>query len=286
MDKFTDGFWTSRDGLRLHYRDYPGGEGQIPLLCLHGLTRNARDFADFADRHSGQRRVICPDMRGRGQSEYAKEAESYNPLQYLEDVDLLLEELNIDRFVAVGTSMGGLMIMLMALTRPERIAGAVINDIGLTLEKGGVDRIREYVGYGRSFPTWLHAARAAQETQEIAHPGFELADWIAMAKRTMALTSNGRIVLDYDMKISETFLAIDFDSQPDLSAAADGLADKPVLVLRGALSDLFSVEGCAAMMARLGNAEAVTIAGVGHAPLLTEPEAVSAVDRLLARVGQ
>ena len=285
MSEFNDGYWTSRDGLKLHYRDYPGREDRPPVLCLHGLTRNARDFAGLAEGISGGWRVLCPEMRGRGDSEYARAAESYNVVQYVEDVNALLEELAIDRFVAVGTSMGGLMIMLMAMQEPQRIAAAVLNDIGITLEQPGLERIREYVGQGRNFPTWIHAARALEESQGGAHPDFELADWVLMAKRTMTLTSNGRIVFDYDMKIAEPFLAIDFDNQPDLTPALDALAETPVLILRGAESDLFSANTCAAMMARLGNAEAVTVPGVGHAPLLTEGESVAAIDRLLAKVG-
>ena len=284
MSEFSDGYWTSRDGLKLHYRDYPGRQDRPPVLCLHGLTRNARDFADLADRISGEWRVLCPEMRGRGDSEYARGAESYNPLQYIEDVNLLLEALGIERFVAVGTSMGGLMTMLMAMKNPERIAAAVLNDIGTTLELPGLERIKEYVGQGRNFSTWVHAARAMEEAQASAHPNFTLADWVQMAKRTMTLTSNGRIVFDYDMRIAEPFLAIDFANQPDLSPALDALADTPVLILRGAQSDLFSAQTCAAMMARLRNAEAVTVPDVGHAPLLSEPEAVAAIDTVLAKV--
>jgi pimeloyl-ACP methyl ester carboxylesterase len=270
--------------LRLYYRDYPGRTDRPPVLCLHGLTRNARDFAGLAERLAGEWRVLCPEMRGRGESEYARAAESYNVLQYVEDVNRLLDELGIDRFVAVGTSMGGLMTLLMAMTTPGRIAGVVLNDIGTALDKPGLERIKEYVGQGRNFPTWVHAARALAETQGVAHPNFELADWVEMAKRTMTLTSNGRIVLDYDLKIAEPFLEIDFDNQPDMTPALKALADTPLLILRGAVSDLLSAETCAAMMTHLHNAEVVTVPAVGHAPLLTEDEAAAGIDRLLAKV--
>lgn len=289
MAEFTDGTWTSSDGLELHYRDYPGpdssGRSTRPtVLCLHGLTRNARDFADLADRLAGEWRVLVPEMRGRGDSEYAKDAESYNPIQYVGDVNVLLESLGIDRFVSIGTSMGGLMTMLIAMKSPQRLAGVVLNDIGTALEPEGIERILNYAGQGRNFPTWVHAARALEETQQVAHPGFELADWIAMAKRTMTLTSNGRIVFDYDMKIAEAFAKIDFGNQPDLMPAIDAMAQVPLLILRGEHSDLFSAKTCQAMMARLKKAEAVTVPGVGHAPLLTEPEAVAAIDGLLAKL--
>jgi pimeloyl-ACP methyl ester carboxylesterase len=284
MAEYTDGAWTSSDGLALHYRDYPGRDDRPPVLCLHGLTRNARDFADLADRIAGEWRVIVPEMRGRGESEYARDAASYNPVQYLGDINVLLEQLGVSRFVSIGTSMGGLMTMLIAMKTPERLAGVVLNDIGTRLERPGLERILSYAGQGRTYPTWVHAARALEETQSIAHPQFELADWIAMAKRTMTLTSQGRIVFDYDMKIAEAFAKVDFDNQPDLSPAIDAMADIPVLILRGEVSDLFSQANCAEMLARLRNAEAVMVPGVGHAPLLTEPEAAAAIDRLLAKV--
>lgn len=285
MTEVVDRFWTSGDGLKLHCLDYPGGEDRLPVVCLHALTRNARDFAALAERISGERRVIVPEMRGRSESEYARDAATYTPAQYVADVRVLLDELGIDRFVSIGTSLGGLMTFVFAATAPERLAGAVINDVGPWLEPAGLERIKGYVGQGRSFATWVHAARALEETQGVAHPEFELADWIAMAKRLMTLNPNGRIVFDYDMRISETLAEMDPYEQADLWPMLDGLADKPVLILRGALSDLFSSKTMNRMLERLPQAEGVEIPDVGHAPTLDEPEAVSAIERLLNRVG-
>ncbi|MET1754995.1 alpha/beta hydrolase [Novosphingobium sp. RD2P27] len=286
MTRYEDRFWSSRDGLKLHYRDYPGSDARPPLVCLHGLTRNARDFVELAERLSPTWRVLCPEMRGRGESEYTRDAASYNPLQYVDDVLALLDEAGIDRFVAIGTSLGGLMTMLLALQAPERIVGAVLNDVGPCLEPAGLRRIQSYVGQGRSFPTWVHAARAMEEVHESAHPGKDLPFWIAAAKRVMTLSSNARIVFDYDMKIAEAFTALDPDAeQADMWPALEALAGRPVLIVRGALSDLLSEETLARMLDRLPEAEGVTVPGVGHAPMLTEPVATAAIDRLLARVG-
>ncbi len=291
MADFTDRYWESRDGLRLHYRDYaakkgqPGREDRPPVLCLPGLTRNARDFEDVAGRLGGDWRVICPDMRGRGDSAYAKDSSTYNLMQYVDDVSLLLEAAGLDRVVIIGTSLGGLMTMAMAMTMPQRIAAAVLNDIGPQIELAGLERIRDYVGQGRSFSTWMHAARAVQEIQGQAFPHFGISDWLVAAKRSMTLGSNGRIVFDYDMKIAEPLAEIDIATLSDLWTGIDGLAGKPVLLIWGALSDLLSAETLAGMQQRLPGSEAITIEGVGHAPSLGEPEAVSAIDRLLARVG-
>ena len=284
MSEFADCYWTSRDGLKLHYRDYPGRAERPPVVCLPGLTRNARDFAALAGRLAGEWRVLCPEMRGRGDSDYAKDPATYNPLQYVDDVAALFEQAGIDRFVAIGTSLGGLMTMVMAMTMPERIAGAVLNDIGPVLDPAGLARIKGYVGLGRSFPTWMHAARGLEESQAIAYPDYAIDDWLAMAKRLMLLSSNDRIVFDYDMKIAEPLAAVE-DSQADLWPGIDGLAGKPVLLIRGELSDILSPATLAAMQARLPAAEAVTVPRVGHAPTLDEPEAVAAIARLLARIG-
>lgn len=290
MSDFEDRFWTSRDGLKLHFRDYAGPDSpeagaKVPVLCLPGLTRNARDFELLAPRLAAQRRVLCPEMRGRSDSEYARDSASYNPPQYCDDVLALLDQEGISRFAVIGTSLGGLMTMGLALVAPERIAGAVLNDIGPRLEPAGLTRILDYVGQGRNFATWVHAARALEDTHGQAHPGQPLDFWIGKAKRLMTLASNGRIVFDYDMKIAEPLRDFDAGNQADLWPAWETLAGRPLLVLRGALSDLLSDATLKEMLRRVPGAEAVTLDNVGHAPTLDEPEAVAAIERLLARVG-
>jgi pimeloyl-ACP methyl ester carboxylesterase len=284
MTEFSDQYWTSSDGLKLHYRDYPGRADRPPVICLPGLTRNARDFERLAGHLAGEWRVLCPEMRGRGDSAYSKDSATYNPLQYVEDLKSLLGEAGIARFVAIGTSLGGLMTLLLAAGEPERIAGAVLNDIGPEIEAGGLERIGSYVGQGRSFPTWMHAARAVEESHGRFFPDFAVGDWLDLAKRTMTVGSNGRIVYDYDMKIAEPFKAANGAAPPDLWPTLQGLAGKPVLLLRGGLSDVLSEATLSRMRAALPEAEALTLPRVGHAPTLDEPEAVAAIDRLLAKV--
>lgn len=282
---YTDRYWTSPDGLKLHYRDYDGPNDRLPVLCLHGLTRNARDFATLAEHLAVQRRVIVPEMRGRGMSEYARDPASYSPLTYVADVEALLAEQGIARFASIGTSMGGLMTMLLALHDPARIAAAVINDIGPELDPAGITRIAGYVGQGRSFPTWMHAARALQEEHGQSFPDFTIEIWLAMAKRTMVLGQNGRIVFDYDMAIAEPFRNPDGAAPPDLWPAFDALASALLLVVRGALSDLLSDQTLAAMKARHPQMETITVPRMGHAPTLVEPEVLAAIDALLDEAG-
>lgn len=288
MSHFTDCHWTSPDGLKLHYRDYPArsaaGAGRPPVLCLPGLTRNARDFENLAEHLSDGWRVICPEMRGRGDSDYARDSATYNPVQYVQDVAALLEQADIARFVVIGTSLGGLMTMVMAATIGDRIAGAVLNDIGPVIDEAGLARIRGYVGQGRSFATWMHAARALEESQAHAYPDYEISDWLALAKRLMVLGSNGRIVFDYDMKIAEPFNTPEGAGQVDMWPMLEALAGKPVLLLRGALSDILTAKTFEQMQAKLPGASAITLERVGHAPTLDEPESRAAIDALLARI--
>ncbi|MFN3517474.1 MAG: alpha/beta fold hydrolase [Novosphingobium sp.] len=280
----ADRFWTSSDGLKLHFRDYPGRPDRPPVICLPGLTRNGRDFAHVAERLSGEWRVLCPDLRGRGDSAYAKDSATYNPVQYVEDLGRLLAQEGIARFVAIGTSLGGLMTMLVAMTGAERLAGVLLNDVGPEIAPEGLERIRSYVGQGRSFPTWMHAARALQEAQGDVFPDYQVADWLAMAKRCMVVGGNGRIVFDYDMKIAEPFSQPGGEAGVDLWPAFAALDGRPVTLLRGELSDILSPETLARMAAMLTDCEVVTVPRVGHAPMLDEPAAVAAIDRLLARV--
>ncbi|MEG3182228.1 alpha/beta hydrolase [Sphingomonas sp. LT1P40] len=284
MPEFSDGYWWSGDGLRLHYRDYPGDAAQVPLLCIPGLTRNARDYEALAARFAGERRVIAVDLRGRGESGYTKDPMTYVPLTYLQDLEALIGELKLNRFVAIGTSLGGILTMLMASTNPDRIAGAVLNDVGPEIESAGLGRIRGYVGKANWHPTWMHAARAVAESNADVYPGYDIEDWLAMAKRLYRLNSAGRIVLDYDMKIAEPFRVPGNEAGPDMWRAFDGLKGKPLLVVRGERSDILSGATAAAMRERVTGCELLTIAETGHAPTLNEPEAVMAIGRLLERV--
>jgi pimeloyl-ACP methyl ester carboxylesterase len=285
---FIDGYWWSNDGLRLHYRDYAAGgdapSGRPPVICFPGLTRNARDFETVAARLSAGWRVIAVDFRGRGESAYAKDAMTYVPLTYVQDVERLLTDLKIDRFVAIGTSLGGIVTMLLAATGHARIAGAVLNDVGPVIEPAGLDRIRGYVGKGGAYPTWLHAARGIAETNGAVFPHYDLTDWLAVAKRTYRLSGNGRIVPDYDKKIAEPFRLPGGEAGIDLWPALDALTEVPTLIVRGGLSDLLAPGTAGAMATRLKQASVVTIPDVGHAPALDEPEAAAAIDALLARV--
>lgn len=283
---YEDRSWESEDGLNLHYRDYPGPDGYDgpPVICMHGLTRNSRDFAELAEHLGATRRVIVPEMRGRGLSDYAKESATYNPLQYVADVERLLAKEGIEQFIAIGTSMGGLMTMLLAQAKPGRIVAVVMNDIGPEIDPEGVGRISGYVGQGGSYPTWMHAARSLRDVHGGAFPDFDLDDWLEMAKRTLVVSQNGRISYDYDMAIAEPFKQPGNAAPPNLWLAFEALRDVPMVLVRGELSDLLTPDTVKQMGARNPRMTTVTVPRVGHAPTLDEPEARSAIDALLAEL--
>ena len=284
MADFEDGYWDSADGLRLHYRDYSGPATRTPLICMPGLTRNARDFEPIAELLGGKRRMIAIDFRGRGDSAYAKDSMSYMPITYMQDVDALLRELNLKSFITLGTSLGGIVSMLLATIWKDKMKGAILNDVGPEIGAKGAERIRSYVGQGRSFETWMHAARAMAEAHGSVYPDYKLDDWLRLAKRTCKLSGNGRIVFDYDMKIAEPFKLPGGETGVDLWPVFDSLSGVPLLVLRGGTSDILEKPVATKMLKKHGNATLVTIPRTGHAPSLDEPEALEAIKGFLAGV--
>ena len=284
MPGYEDRYWQSADGLKLHVRDYPGGEGRPPILCIPGLTRNARDFEDVAERLAGEWRVLAVDLRGRGDSDYAKDSATYTPLTYVEDVLALLDDLALPKVVAFGTSLGGIVTMLLAATARERLAGVLLNDVGPEIDPAGLARIRSYVGKPGSFPTWMHAARAVEEVNRDVYPGYRINDWLAMAKRLYYVNGAGRIVLDYDMKIAEPFREPGGEAAPDMWPMLGQLAGLPALIVRGGRSDVLSAATAKRMATSLPGSKLVTVRDVGHTPTLAEPAVATAIDALLARV--
>lgn len=280
---WEDRYWTSRDGLKLYYRDYAGRADRPPLLMLHGLTRNSRDFENIAARFAGDWRVISVDFRGRGRSARDPNSAQYVPGTYAGDVLQLLDQLGIEKAVFLGTSLGGLVTMIVATVAPERIAGVLLNDVGPELDLSGIDRIKTYVGKPVVFRDWNEAAEKLQERAGDVHPRYGPAEWLRFARRICRETADG-VEFDYDMAIADPFNAGNTGEVPDGWPYYRALAGRPVLVLRGESSDLLSDAAAERMATEIPNVEVVTVPEVGHAPDLDEPEAVAAIDRLLERV--
>jgi pimeloyl-ACP methyl ester carboxylesterase len=279
-ERFEDRCFTVGDGLRLHYRDYPGSADKPPILCLPGLTRNSRDWAEFAERYSPRFRVIALEFRGRGGSDYDPVPQRYNPLTYARDVLELLDQLGIDQAIFAGTSLGGLVTMTVAAMAPQRICATIMNDVGPDIDASGVERILTYVGKDRRFAGWDQAAEAIAANYGASFERYTHDDWVKMAKRNCR-EDNGEICFDYDMAIAEPFKTTGPTPHVDLWPFFAALAQKPLLVIRGAKSDLLTAETAARMQKAAPDMKLALVPGVGHAPELNEPEAVAAIDEFL-----
>lgn len=280
---YRDGYF-SRDGLRLHYRDYPGPNDGPPLLCLHGLTRNARDFTTFAESWSPRYRVLCLDFRGRGESDYDPIPQRYVPPTYAHDVIALLDHVGVADAVFVGTSLGGIVAMLVAVLDEDRIAATILNDVGPELTDEGLARIRTYVGANARFTSWADAANRVKANQRGLPASWGEAEWERQARRLCRQQPDGSIHFDYDPAIAVPF-GTSTTQVVDMWPLFDALTRNPVLAVRGQHSDLLTPAALDAMARRGPNVTTVTISGVGHAPELIEPDAVRSIRAFLDRAG-
>lgn len=285
MTAYAHLHWRSADGLTLHARDYPGAADRAPVICIHGLTRNARDFEDLAPGIVGAtgRRVLAVDVRGRGASQRAADPMTYNPGLYAVDILALLDDQAIGRAAFIGTSMGGLIMMTLAAMRPGAIAAAVLNDVGPEIAPEGLARIAGYVGVSAEVGDWAGAAAWVKAGNGVVFPHYGDADWDRMARRTFR-EEGGRPVLDYDPDIAAPMRAADPAAPaPDLWPFFGALvAGRPALLVRGATSDILSPEIAGRMRAAAPHMAFAEVPGVGHAPMLDESEAFDAIIALLS----
>jgi pimeloyl-ACP methyl ester carboxylesterase len=286
---FAERRWTSPDGLCLFARDYAAAPGpaKLPVIAIHGLTRNSADFETIAPliAQSG-RRVLAVDVRGRGRSDRAPDPMTYQPVNYAHDVLTLLDQAGIARAVFLGTSMGGLITMALAAIRPKAIAAAIINDVGPEVAKEGLARIAAYSSQPVDTPGWAEAAAYVKSINAIAFPHYTDADWDAFARRTFKIGTEGSPVLDYDPDIAVPIRAAGARALvPNLWPMFGRLAKgRPVLLVRGQNSDLLSEKIAAKMRKRAPKMDYVEVPGVGHAPMLDEPEAKAAIFPFLGEV--
>lgn len=285
---FQERRWTSRDGLSLYARDYPGSgdEPGLPVICLHGLTRNSKDFEDIAPLIVGWgRRVIAPDVRGRGQSDRDPNPNNYQPKIYARDMVEMMAALQIPRAVFLGTSMGGIITMTLMAIRPKAIAAAMLNDVGPAVGPEGIARILSYAGKPAEIRNWDDAADYVRRTNGIAFAHYGDADWHRFARRTFRQGKDGP-ELDYDPAIGVAL------AKP-IPRSAGWIAGllfrllarrRPTLLIRGGMSDIISRDIADRMQRMAPGMKRVDVPGVGHAPMLDEPEAVDAIRNFLRTV--
>jgi pimeloyl-ACP methyl ester carboxylesterase len=262
---------------QLAYRERPGPVGSPTVVCVHGLARNAGDFDAIAEALSAHCRVICPDMAGRGKSEWLTVPAEYGYPLYLADCAALIARLDVESVDWLGTSMGGLIGMMLAAQRESPIRKLVINDIGPFVSKVGLERIRGYVGLDPTFPS-LQALEAALRANYATFGALTDAQWGKMARDSMREKPGG-FGLAYDPRIGDAFKEgplEDVDMWPVWEAIRC-----PTLVLRGALSDLLSREAAQEMSRRGPKARLVEFEGVGHAPALLSEDQIAVVRSFL-----
>lgn len=281
MPAYREGYVSAQDGLALYYRDYGDRlSRKTPVLCLAGLTRNSGDFSEVALRLSGERRVLCPDYRGRGRSAYDPDWRHYDPYVYISDISHLLAATGVDRAVIVGTSMGGLLAMGMAVLRPTLLAGVVLNDIGPNLSSPGLTRILQYVGVDYPQSDWNAAIRFLRELTPKLAPKADDAWWRSHAEATYRKGADGLLHFDWD-----TALAKPLENQrkvtPDLWTMFRGLKVTPTLAFRGELSDVLTPDVFRRMALEKPDLVCVTVPDTGHTPSLTEPITIEALDAFL-----
>ena len=279
---WTDRYFTSADGLRLYYRDYPAAEpGRLPVLCLPGLTRNCRDFEGSALRICRTRRVLSPDLRGRGRSQYDPNFMNYHPGTYVGDLARLLADAGVDQVILFGTSLGGILSMLIAAGTPAVPAAVILNDVGPEVAPEGLQRIASYVGRHAPVRSWREAADQMRAMYGVAMPDASDAEWLAFAQRSYSEV-DGVPVLDVDRGVGEAVRAAPAGAAPDLWPLYAALKPVPTLAIRGELSDVLSVATFERMLREKPDLRRLTVARRGHPPLLDEPECVAAIDEFLA----
>ncbi|RAX40568.1 alpha/beta fold hydrolase [Rhizobium tropici] len=264
------------DGLKLHVRDYAGDKAAIlnptPVFCLPGLTRNSRDFHQLAlllSRDSpAPRRVITLDARGRGLSERDPDKSHYNLLVEAQDVLTVCAALDIKQAIFVGTSRGGLILHMLAASRPDVLKAVILNDIGPVLEKIGLADIRDYLNRDRKPASWSEAVEILRENHGSAFTALAEEDWRGMA-RAIYTAVDGKPVADYDPAIAAQMQALDLEAPiPDLWTQFEGFQDIPLMVIRGENSKLLA-QSTTDEMAKRHPGTIVKIAnGQGHAPIL------------------
>ncbi len=281
----SDYFYNSADGLRLYCRIFAARQpGGLPVLCLPGLTRNSRDFAALAARLSARHEVLTADLRGRGRSAWDPDPIHYQLPFYIQDIWALLDARAVGRVVVIGTSLGALMGMGLAAMKGGRIAGVVLNDAGPEFDPAGVRRIAGYAGKLPPVSSWADAAAQAKSVYGLALPDLSDDDWLDYAHLGYRENAAGIPVPDMDPKISEAFKNPS-TAVADLWPLYAQIKGVPMLVIRGALSDLLSAATVERMVREKPDVEQITVANRGHTPLLNEPECVAAIDRFLARCG-
>ncbi|MBA4783348.1 MAG: alpha/beta hydrolase [Rhizobiales bacterium] len=270
------------DDLTIRGRDYGNRlSDTMPLVCLPGLTRSTRDFDALATLISqdsdAPRRVLTLDYRGRGRSDYDPNWENYHPLTEAQDVLNAITAAGLRDVAILGTSRGGIIAMLLGALRPGILKGVILHDIGPTIDVTGLIKIKNYVSQMPQPRNWQDAADIMRTVHRGSFPNNNDEDWMQAARLTFA-DKNGAPVLDFDPGLIKTLVAISADDPPpDLWPQFMSLRAKPLLVIRGGISDLFSQATLDMMDRAHPTLKSVVVPDQGHVPSLLYPPALEAI---------
>ena len=285
MSAYLDYWYESNDGLKLYARQYPHQSPLATVICIPGLTRHSADFTELCEKLNKDYCLYAVDLRGRGKSACDPNPQNYNPVVYTEDIKQLLDRLQLDKVILVGTSLGGLVSMFVSAMNPGRVSGLVINDIGPELSPSGLERVKAYV-CSRPAPVdnWEQATERTKMALAREYPDFGESDWQAMARR-LYKEKDGKVCLDFDPEIAVPFeMEAHNSATPDIWPVFDLLASTPMMVIRGQLSDILLPETTEKMQQHHPDINLLEIADVGHTPLLEDTAICSAMEKFIAQV--
>ncbi|CAA0082749.1 2-(acetamidomethylene)succinate hydrolase [Zhongshania aliphaticivorans] len=281
MQNYSDYWYQSSDGLRLYARQYGNTTAEQTIICIPGLTRNSSDFTALCEHLAPRYRILAVDLRGRGQSDYDTNPENYHPGCYANDILSLMGSLALPSAIFIGTSLGGIVSMVLAATAPERIQAIVMNDIGPEPDKAGLDRIKRYVGNKSTVKNWSEAVEKTKSIQAQEYPNFSDEDWLIFSKNLYRENALGQPELAYDFAISHLLNQQNDDTTSDLWPLFTAMQNIPLLLFRGELSDILNQQCVRKMQTLKPDMQFVEIPHCGHAPLLSETEALNAIDNFL-----
>jgi pimeloyl-ACP methyl ester carboxylesterase len=247
------------------------------------LTRNSRDFEDLAPHLQRRYRVIVPDLRGRGFSARDSHLQNYQAANYVRDILALLGAAGAPRFGIIGTSLGGMLAMMLSHSHPALVAGIVLNDVGPEVDPAGIERIKQYAGRLPPAGTWKVAIAQTVAVYGDAWPGLAPERWQVLARRGYREDAAGKVELDADPNIGEALRAAPAATL-NLWPLWGALRKVPTLAIRGDRSDILSAATFARMKNENPDLQQLTVANRGHVPLLDEPECMAALDAFLSRI--
>lgn len=273
-------WYPTDDGLKLYAKDYPARQtdAQHTVLCMHGLTRNSADFDHLAINLSDYARVISVDQRGRGNSEWDQNSSHYEIPRYVQDMFTLIDHLQLKNIILLGTSMGGIMSMMMVALKPDLFSAVILNDVGPVVGSKGLARIKSYVGTSAPAANLDEAISQTAAANSVAFPDYTKQDWARWVDRMYRENDAGQLALRYDPEIStqlnkDDSTAVTADPWP----VFEPLTHKPLMTIRGELSDILEPDCVDEMKRRHPGMKLLQVSRVGHAPMLDEPGVAEAI---------